>query len=129
MRKLIDGCRRESIARVQASNEHRPEQHRTVTMHSRISEISGDCVLSALRLNFSDRAPDLVKRLRPTDALPAAARSSDRISQTVRVRVNILQRHRFRTDISATERIILISADVESSVVAYYKLNNAHRFA
>src|SRR5215203_4231252 len=127
MRELIDRCSGKSVSRMQASHECRTEQQRARTMDRGIAKVSRDGISAVLRLNTFDGSFDLVKSFRPTDALPTIFCPTHRIFQPIFIRVNVLQRDRFRTNMPTAERIILISANIKRPIITDPDLDPADR--
>ena len=98
-------------------------------MHRWITEVCRNRIPTVFRLNPLDRSLDLIEGTAPAYALPAAARTTDRMAQAIFVRVNVLKSDRLWTDISPAERVVLVTANIERPVAFIYDLDAAHRFA
>src|SRR5688572_24546526 len=129
MRQLIDRCCGESVSRVKAPNKRRAEQQSSRTVDRRIAKIRRNRIPSVLRLNTFDRAFYLVEGFRPTDPFPTTFGAAHRMSQPILVRVDVLQRYRFRTDVAAAERVVFVAANVERLIIPDTNFDPADRLA
>src|ERR1044072_9190824 len=127
MRQLVDrGCGK-TVARVQALNEPRREQHGAITVHGGVAQIRRDGIPAMRRANALEVARYFVKRFVPFNSFPPIRRAAYRMSQTIFVVLDIVQGGALWTDVAATERVVFVSTDVETLTVHYPDLNPTHR--
>ena len=98
-------------------------------MNGGITKVSSDGIPSVPRLNAFEVLRHLVKGFVPSDALPTILSAADGIFEPVFIVVNILQGNRLRTDVPAAERVVLVTADVETLVGLNSDFDAADRFA
>ncbi len=71
----------------------------------------------------------LVKSFVPSDALPAVRSAADGIFEPVLIIVKILQGNGLRADVPPAERVVFVTADVQTSVGLNSDFNATYRFA
>ncbi len=98
-------------------------------MHGRIAEVERDGIVAMLGLDRDDARSDLVDGFIPADALPAAGRALHRVTQAIRVLVDILEAERLGADMAAAEWIVRVAADRQNLVAAQADLDAADRLA
>ena len=98
-------------------------------MNGRITQVSCDGIPSVLRLNAFEVLCHLIKSLVPSDLLPTMSGAAHGIFQPVLIVVNVLQSNCLRTDVSAAERVFLVTADVQTLAGLNGDLNATYRFA
>jgi hypothetical protein len=72
---------------------------------------------------------DLAEGLLPTDLLPFVADSPQRPTQPIRILVNVPQRHRLGTDVTAAERVFAVAADGHDPLALHLDAQTARRLA
>jgi len=82
-------------------------------MNGRIPQISCDGIPAVSVIDSGEVVGYFVESFVPADALPTLRRSAHGVSEPVFVVVNILQRNRFRADVSTAEWIFIVAANVE----------------
>jgi hypothetical protein len=98
-------------------------------MNGGITQVSCDGVPTVLRLNAFEVLRHLVKSLVPSDLLPTMSSAAHGIFQPVRIIVNILQSNCLRADIASAERVVLVTADVQTLVGLKGDFDPTYRFA
>ena len=114
---------------MQAPEKTRCEQQSAIVMNGGIAKVRGNRIPAVLRVNALEVLGYLVKSFVPTDALPTARSAPDRMSETVFIVVKILQGNGLRADVTAAERVVFVTADVETLVSLNSDLDAADRFA
>ena len=98
-------------------------------MDSGIAKVRCDRIPSVDGMNALEVLRYLVKSFVPPDTLPTVRSAADGIFEPVFIVVNILQGNRLRTDVPAAERVVLVTADVETLVGLNSDFDAADRFA
>ena len=98
-------------------------------MNGGITKIRGDGISPVPRVNALEVLRHLVKSFVPTDALPTVRSPAHGILQPVLIVVKILQGNGFRADVTSAERVVFVTADVQTLVGLNSDFDAAYRFA
>ena len=128
-RQLVARSCRESISRSQGAKQGGAENHSPEVVDIRVSQIDPDGVAPVPFLDLVQAVGDLVQRPIPIYFFPIAADPSKGGADPIGVVVEIRERGRLRTDVTAAEDIPLISAHRDHSTPSRGDLDPAHGFA
>ena len=98
-------------------------------MHGRISDIYSHAVPAMFLLNSFEVLRHLIESFIPFNLLPSIAGPSNRLFESVRIVMDILQGNRFRADVPMAEDIVSIALDAQRSIGLRIDLNTTHCFA
>ena len=98
-------------------------------MNGGITKVSPDGIPSMLRLNALEVLRHLVKSFIPSDALPTMFGTADGMFEPVFVIVKIWQGSGLRADVPSAERVVFVTADVETLVRLNGDFDATYRFA
>ena len=98
-------------------------------MNGGITEVRSDGIPSVLRTNALEVLRHLVKSFVPPEPLPTMRSAADGIFEPVLIIVKILQGSGLRADVPAAERVVFVTADVETPVGLNGDLDATYRFA
>src|SRR5258705_12479257 len=117
MRQLVDrGCGK-PVPRVQAPDKPRCEQQSAIVMDGGIPKVRGDGTPAVDGMNVLEVLRHLVKSFVPTETLPTLRRAAHGIFQPVFIVVKVSQGSNLWADITSAERVVFVTADVETLVV------------
>ena len=129
MRQLVDrGCGR-PIARTQAADKPRCEQHRAIIVNGRIAEVRCDGIPPIPLVNALEAPRHLVESFVPPAALPTVRGATDGIFEPVFIVVQVLQGDGLRADVPAAERVVFVTAYVQMLVSLNSDFDATYRFA
>ena len=114
MRQLVHRRGGKPVPCMKAADKAGREQYRAVVMNGGISEVGGDGIPAVRRVNALEVLRYLVKSFVPADALPTVRSAADGMPEPIFVVVKILQSNGLRADVAAAERIVFVTADVET---------------
>ncbi len=98
-------------------------------MNGGITKIRSDGVPAVLRVNALEVLRHLVKSFGPSDALPTMMSAADGIFEPVFIIVKISQGRGLRADVPAAERVVFVTADVQTLVGLNSDFDATYRFA
>src|SRR5438132_5870656 len=98
-------------------------------MNGGVTKVRCDGSSPVLRLNPFEVLGHFVKSFVPSDALPTMISATDGIFEPVFIIVNVLQGHRLRADVPAAERVILVTADLQTLAGVNGDFDATYRFA
>jgi hypothetical protein len=98
-------------------------------MDGGITKVRCDGIPSVRRANALEVLRYLVKSFVPPETLPTVRSAADGILQPVFIIVQILQGDGLRADVPAAERVVFVTADVETLVGLNSDFDAAYRFA
>ena len=98
-------------------------------MNGGITKVRSDGIPPVPRMNALEVLRYLVKGFVPSDALPTVRSVADGIFEPVFIIVKILQGNGLRADVPAAERVVFVTADVETLIGLNSDLDAAYRFA
>ena len=98
-------------------------------MSDGISKVSSDGIPSVLRVNAFEVLRHLVKSFVPPEPFPTVMGAAHGILQPVFIEVKILQGSGLRADVPAAERVVFVTADVQTLVGLNGDLDPTDRFA
>ena len=98
-------------------------------MNGGITKVSSDGIPSILRVNALEVLRHLVKGFVPSDALPTILSAADGVFEPVFIIVNILQGNCLRADVASAERVVVVTAYVQTLVGLNSDFDAADRFA
>src|SRR6266849_89661 len=98
-------------------------------MNGGITEVSSDGIPSVLRVNALEVLRHFVKSFVPPEPLPTVRSPAHGIFQPVFIIVKILQGHGLRADVPAAERVVFVTADVQTLVILNSDFDATYRFA
>ncbi|CRM84215.1 hypothetical protein [Pseudomonas sp. 22 E 5] len=110
------------IARLQQAKEVVAVGHQPIVMHAGVALIHRHRVLPVPGLNACEAFGHQRKGFVPRDRLPVAAHAQHGLVQTVRVVLDVLQRHGFWANVSAAERIQRVALDGSDRQAAVVRL-------
>src|SRR6266480_6577990 len=128
MRQLINRGGRESVARMQAADESRHEQHSAITVNGGITKIRCDRIPAVLSVDAFEVLRNFVKSFVPSNALPTILSTTNGMFEPIFIVVNVLQGDRLRADVAATEWIVLVTSDVQALVGPHSDFDPTHSF-
>ena len=118
VRKLIDRGRRETVDRTEATQQRRAVEQRPPIVDIWVAEVDTDRIATVIVLDSPNPLRGLVEGRIPTDALPIARRGAPhRVTQSIRVILDVLQRHRLGANVTATEAVLTITADRDDTAI------------
>ena len=97
-------------------------------MNGRITKVSCDGIPAVLRVNALKVLRYLVKSFVPADALPTVRSTAHGVFQPVFIIVKISQGRGLRADVPSAERVVFVTADVQT-LVLNSNFDAAYRFA
>ncbi len=103
--------------------------HQPVVVHTRVALVDGHGIGAVALADLSQALGDQLVRLVPADRLPLIAAAAHRVAQPVRVVLDVLQRHRFRTDMAATEAVEGVALDRKDALAFSLDGQTADGFA
>jgi hypothetical protein len=83
-------------------------------MNCGIAEVSGDGISTVNGMNALEVPGYFIKGFVPSDALPTVRSAANRMFQPVFIIVEISQGSGLRADVPAAERVVFVTADVET---------------
>ncbi len=98
-------------------------------MNGGVTEVRCERIPTVRRVSALQVLHYLVKSFVPSDALPTLRSAADGISKPVFIEVKILQGNGLRADVPAAERVVLITADVQTLVALYSDFDATYRFS
>jgi len=98
-------------------------------MNGGITEVSSDGIPSVLRVNALEVLRHFVKSFVPPEPLPTVRSPAHGIFQPVFIIVKILQGHGLRADVPSAERVVFVTADVQTLVILNSDFDATYRFA
>src|SRR5882672_1412833 len=98
-------------------------------MNGGIAEVRCDGISPILRMNALEVLRYFVKSFVPPEPLPTARTAAHGILEPVFVVVQILQGDGLRADVAAAERVVFVTADVQTLIGLNSDLDAAYRFA
>ena len=98
-------------------------------MNGGIAKVGCDGIPSVLRLNAFEVLRHLIKSLVPSDLLPTMIGAAHGIFQPVFIVVNVVQSNCLRADVSAAERVVLVTADLQTLAGLNGDFDATYRFA
>ena len=98
-------------------------------MNGGITKVRCEGIPTVRGVNALEVLRYLVKRFVPSDAFPTVRSAADGIFEPVLIVMKILQRHGLRADVPAAERVVLVTADVQTLVGLNSDFNATNRFA
>src|SRR2546426_425001 len=98
-------------------------------MNVGITQIGCDGIPSVLRVNALEVLRHLVKSFFPSEPLPTMRSAADGIFEPVLIIVKILQGNGLRADVPSAERVIFVTADVQTLVGLNSDFDATYRFA
>src|SRR5687767_9743190 len=97
-------------------------------MNGGISKVRCEGIPTVRRVNTLEVLRYLVKCFVPTDPLPTVRSASHRLFQTVFIVVKILQGNGLRANVTATEGIVFVTANVQTLAGLNSDFNTTNRF-
>jgi len=98
-------------------------------MNGGITKVRCDGIPTVRCVNALEVLRYLVKSFVPSDALPTVRSAADGIFEPVFIVVKILQGNGLRADVPSAERVVFVTADVETLIGLNSDLDAAYRFA
>jgi hypothetical protein len=98
-------------------------------MNGGITKVRSDGISPVARVNALEVLRHLVKSFVPPEPLPTVRSAAHGILEPVFIVVKILQGDGLRADVPSAERIVIVTADVETLVGLNSDLDAAYRFA
>jgi hypothetical protein len=98
-------------------------------MNSGITQVCRDAVPAVLRVNALEVPRHFVKGFVPSDALPTMRSAPDRMSEPIFIIVKISQGSGLRADVPAAERVVFVTADVQTLAGSNTDFDATDRFA
>jgi hypothetical protein len=98
-------------------------------MYRWIAEVSSSRIPAVLSSDATKIIGYFIERLVPINPLPTLCGSFYRVPQSIFVVVDVLERNCLRANVSATERIVLISTNIKTLVTRNGDLDAAQGFA
>src|SRR5690606_16287148 len=113
MRQLIDRRGREAVACLQQTEEVIAVGHQPVVVHARVALVNGHSIGAMALADLSQTLSYQFEGLIPANWLPFIAATEHRVAQAIGVALNVLQRHRLRTDMATAEAVEGVALDRE----------------
>src|SRR5258705_9307927 len=98
-------------------------------MNGGITKVRSDGISPVARVNALEVLRHLVKSFVPPEPLPTVRSAAHGILEPVFIVVKILQGDGLRADVPSAERVVIVTADVETLVGLNSDLDAAYRFA
>src|ERR1700682_2792419 len=98
-------------------------------MNGGITQVSSNSIPSVRRVNALEVLRYLVTSLVPPETLPTILSAAHGIFQAVFIIVKISQGSGLRADVASAERVVFVTADVQTLVGLDSDLDAAYRFA
>ena len=129
MRELVDRSCGKPIPRMQAPDKPWCEEKSAIVMDGGITKIRSDRISPARRVNALEVLRYLVKSFVPPNALPTVRSAAHGIPEPVFIVMQILQGDGLWTDIPSAERIVFVTAYVQTLIRLDSDFDAANRFA
>ena len=98
-------------------------------MNGRIAKVGADGIPTVRRMNALEVLRHLVKSFVPSEPLPTVRSAAHGIFEPVLIIVKILQGNGLRADVPAAERVVFVTANVQTLVGLNRDLDATDRFA
>src|SRR5229473_8151066 len=98
-------------------------------MNVGITQVGCDGIPAVLRVNALEVLRHLVKSFFPSEPLPTMRSAADGIFEPVLIIVKILQGNGLRADVPSAERVVFVTADVQTLVGLNSDFDATYRFA
>ena len=108
----------------------RTEEQRAPIVDGGVPDVERDRVVAGDLLHRAQPVPHLVECLVPTEAFPGPVRHpSQRMAKPIGIGVDVLEGHRFGTDVAAAERVLPVAPDRPDFVTTDLDGETADRLA
>lgn len=98
-------------------------------MNGGIANVRCDSIPPVPRVNALEVLRHLIKSFVPSDALPTMMSAADGILEPVFIKVKILQGNGLRADVPPAERVVFVTANVQTLVCLNGDFDSTYRFA
>ncbi len=124
--ELVDGARREDVARAERLQQDAPVEERAERVGGRVADVRGQCLAAVLGLDVAEALVDERERLVPGDLVePAVRASQQRRAQPVGVMVELGDRGALGADEALAEDVVRVAADLHDPVALQRQLEPA----
>ena len=96
-------------------------------VHNRVSVVNSHRIISVFFLNLLDILSDFIKGLLPTDAFPSTLSTLNRMPETIRIFVKILEGCCFGANTALTKDIVFVPPDRQDLFSLNTNFNPTHR--